>query len=55
MLTLVASLNKQVAQLATLHGRIDTSQLISSVLQTDEWQFEKYGVNVTSVARRRRM
>jgi hypothetical protein len=48
MLTLVASLNKQVAELSTLRLRTDTIQMISSVLQTDEWKLEKYGVDFTS-------
>jgi hypothetical protein len=48
MLTLVVSLNKQAAELSTLRVRIDTIRMISSVLQNDEWQLEKYGVNLTS-------
>jgi hypothetical protein len=48
MLIPVVSLNKQVGELADLRLRIDAIHTISSVLQTDEWQLEKYGVKLTS-------
>ena len=48
MLIRVVSLNKQVDELADLCLLTDTYHMISSVLQTDEWQLEKYGVDLTS-------
>jgi hypothetical protein len=44
----MVSLKKQVGELSTLRLRIDTIHIISSVLQTDDWQLEKYGVDLTS-------
>lgn len=48
MIIPVVSLNKPVGELADLRLCIDAIHLICSVVLTDKWQLEKYGVDLTS-------